>query len=66
MTETAYRIQGNTGEWEVVIGLEVGGFVGGVGDHGNRCKNSVAKSVSEIKSKRSRAMRCRDFCDAGC
>ncbi len=23
MTETSYRIQGNTGEWEVVIGLEV-------------------------------------------
>ncbi len=23
MTESAYRIQGNTGEWEVVIGLEV-------------------------------------------
>lgn len=23
MTETTYRIQGNTGEWEVVIGLEV-------------------------------------------
>ncbi len=23
MTETSYRIQGNTGEWEVVVGLEV-------------------------------------------
>ena len=23
MTETSYRIQGDTGEWEVVIGLEV-------------------------------------------